>query len=123
MGGSSSTGPSATPSTMTDLITALASGRLPNVDAVLWAREGQDAETGMRVVDVAPAGGIAVRMLPDRGLDLGQAWFAGHPLAWVSEVGEAPPIPVGELVDLVWGTVLAAAVSGITYWIGTSFVL
>lgn len=27
------------------------------------------------------------------------------------------------LVDLVWGTVLAAAVSGITYWIGTSFVL
>jgi hypothetical protein len=55
------------------------------------------------VVDVTPAGGIAVRILPDRGLDLGQAWFAGHPLAWVSQVGEAPPIPVGELVDLVWG--------------------
>jgi hypothetical protein len=81
---------------------ALASGRLPNADAVLWARQGEDARTGMRVIDLVPAGGISVRILPDRGLDLGQAWFRGVPLAWVSEVGEAPPIPVGELVDTVW---------------------
>jgi hypothetical protein len=45
---------------------------------------------GMRTVDVHPAGGITVRLLPDRGLDIGSAWVAGLPIAWRSVVGDTP---------------------------------
>jgi hypothetical protein len=33
-------------------------------------------------------GGIELRLLPDRGLDAADAWFAGVPLDWRSPVGE-----------------------------------
>lgn len=46
----------------------------------------------MRVIDVAPHGGISFRLLPDRGLDVGQAWFRGTPLAWLSDRGELGPL-------------------------------
>ncbi|MGN6126211.1 MAG: DUF4432 family protein [Humibacter sp.] len=46
---------------------------------------------GTRVVTVAPAGGLHARVLVDRGLDLGAAWFAGLPVAWASGVGERRP--------------------------------
>ena len=64
----------------------LASGRLPNLDAVLQVRE--DVGPAGRSVDVRVIDGIAVRVLPDRGLDIGPAWYRGVPLAWVSKVGE-----------------------------------
>ena len=80
---------------------AAASGQLPNIDAVLQVRTSRVEPSGMRAVDVAPMGGISVRLLPDRGLDIGQAWFAGVPLSWVSEVGESPPLT--ELHDMAWG--------------------
>jgi hypothetical protein len=38
-------------------------------------------------------GGMDIRLLPDRGLDVGAAWFAGIPLAWMSVVGESGPVP------------------------------
>ena len=44
---------------------------------------------GCRAIDVRVAGGIDLRILPDRGLDLGGAWFGGVPLAWRSAVGGA----------------------------------
>ncbi|MGI9528136.1 MAG: DUF4432 family protein [Acidimicrobiia bacterium] len=80
---------------------AIASGALPNLDTVLWVSDAGSESTSMRVIDVAPAGGIRVRVLPERGLDLGQAWFSGTPLAWVSSVGEQPPLesPLG----MDWG--------------------
>lgn len=80
---------------------AILDGRLANVDAVLQVREGTVAPSGMRAIDIIPMGGIAIRVLPDRGLDLGQAWFRGVPLAWVSQVGEVEPIT--NLVDMAWG--------------------
>ena len=80
---------------------ALLDGRLANPDAVLHVRESAVAPSGMRAIDVLPMGGIAIRVLPDRGMDLGQAWFSGVPLAWVSEVGEVEPI--ANLVDVAWG--------------------
>jgi hypothetical protein len=43
---------------------------------------------GMRTVEVHPAGGISLRLLPDRGLDIGSAWVAGLPVAWRSVVGD-----------------------------------
>ena len=47
---------------------------------------------GCRAIDLRVAGGIDLRLLPDRGLDVGAAWFAGVPLAWCSAVGESAPL-------------------------------
>lgn len=47
---------------------------------------------GCRAVDLRVWNGVDVRLLPDRGLDCGAAWFRGTPLAWTSPVGEAPPL-------------------------------
>ncbi len=47
--------------------------------------------TGMRVLTVSPAGGIHARVLLDRGLDIGSAWFQGEPIAWLSAAGERTP--------------------------------
>jgi hypothetical protein len=48
---------------------------------------------GCRAIDLRVAAGIDVRLLPDRGLDAGAAWFSGIPLAWESAAGERAPIP------------------------------
>jgi hypothetical protein len=47
---------------------------------------------GCRAIDLRAQGGIDLRLLPDRGLDAGEAWFAGVPLAWRSPVGETAPV-------------------------------
>lgn len=81
----------------------LDAGRLANLDAVLWVRESTiatGAAAGTRAIDIHPWGGIGCRIYPDRGLDIGQAWFAGVPLAWVSQAGEAGPL--SDLNDMAW---------------------
>jgi hypothetical protein len=57
---------------------------------------------GTRALDVRVWGGIDVRLLPDRGLDIGAAWFLGVPLAWLSGRGEPAPLPADELVGERW---------------------
>jgi hypothetical protein len=47
---------------------------------------------GCRAIDLRVEGGIDLRLLPDRGLDAGDAWFAGVPLDWRSPVGESAPV-------------------------------
>ena len=47
---------------------------------------------GCRAIDLRVEDGISLRLLPDRGLDAGEAWFAGVPLAWASAVGESAPV-------------------------------
>ena len=82
----------------------LASGRLPNLDSALWIRESVIASggaAGTRAIDVRPWSGISCRIYPDRGLDIGQAWFADTPLAWTSQVGEVGPQE--HLEDMAWG--------------------
>jgi Domain of unknown function (DUF4432) len=49
---------------------------------------------GCRALDLRVWGGIDLRLLPDRALDVGAAWYAGTPLAWISPVGEQPPVPM-----------------------------
>jgi hypothetical protein len=39
-------------------------------------------------VDIRVCRGIDLRVYPNRGLDIGAAWFRGFPLAWISNVGE-----------------------------------
>ena len=43
---------------------------------------------GCRAIDLRVEGGITLRLLPDRGLDVGDAWYAGVPLDWRSPIGE-----------------------------------
>jgi hypothetical protein len=84
---------------------AAASGQLPNRDAVLWARESVIASggaAGTRAIDVHPWDGIGCRLYPDRGLDIGQAWYQGVPLAWVSAAGERGPLD--DLDGMAWGS-------------------
>lgn len=74
---------------------ALAGRRVVNLDQLASAAastvEGGPAH-GCRALDLRVAGGIDLRVLPDRGLDVGAAWFAGLPLAWISALGEAAPL-------------------------------
>jgi hypothetical protein len=57
------------------------SDRIGNVDQVALA-------TQRPALDIRVYGGIELRLYPDRGLDIGAAWFRGFPLAWISPVGE-----------------------------------
>jgi hypothetical protein len=59
---------------------------------------------GCRAIDLRVLGGIDVRVLPDRGLDLGAAWYRGVPLAWISSIGERPALDAAELVGEGWRT-------------------
>jgi hypothetical protein len=56
---------------------------------------------GCRAIDVRVLGGIDVRVLPDRGCDIGAAWTRGIPLGWISAVGESGPRPGAW--DGAWG--------------------
>lgn len=74
---------------------ALEDGRLANVDAILHVRSSvvtDGSASGMRAIDIRVDGGIDLRLLPDRGLDIGGAWAMGRALSWVSAVGESTPI-------------------------------
>ena len=80
--------------------------KLANADQVASVTESVvsgGAASGSRAVDVRVWGGIDLRILPDRGLDLGAAWFRGTPLAWISKAGEQGPPRPEDLVGNAWG--------------------
>ena len=80
-------------------------GKLANADQVATAvtsTVADGAAAGSRAVDIRVWSGIDVRLLPDRGLDIGAAWFRGIPLAWISPAGEQPPPRAEELVGNAW---------------------
>jgi hypothetical protein len=41
-----------------------------------------------RAIEIRIEDGIDVRILPDRGFDIGDAWFRGRRIAWLSPLGE-----------------------------------
>ena len=47
---------------------------------------------GCRAIDLRVPEGIDLRLLPDRGLDAGDAWFGGVKLSWTSPVGETAAV-------------------------------
>lgn len=52
-----------------------------------------------RVIDIRVLGGIDIEVLPDRGLDIGAAWFAGAPVSWTSPVARRAPLDVASGMD------------------------
>jgi hypothetical protein len=74
---------------------AISSGCVANLDqlasATLSSVIGGPAH-GCRALDLRVAGGIDVRILPDRGFDIGAAWYRGLPLGWISVAGENGPL-------------------------------
>ncbi|HVV11185.1 DUF4432 family protein [Amycolatopsis sp.] len=49
--------------------------------------------TGARQVEMRVEGGIDLRISPDRGFDIAQAWWRGVPIAWSDPSREALPTP------------------------------
>jgi hypothetical protein len=43
-------------------------------------------------LELGDHGGLRIRLLPDRALDCGAAWFSGTPIAWLSGIGEVEPL-------------------------------
>jgi hypothetical protein len=54
-------------------------------------RLGDGNEDGVRAIDVRMTGGLHALVLADRGLDIGPAWVAGHPVSWQSTTGIVGP--------------------------------
>src|ERR671919_2436324 len=78
-------------------------GKVANLEQLAVATSSTVADgpaRGCRALDLRVAGGIDVRILPDRGFDIGQAWFRGLPLSWISAVGESAPL--GSLTGTSW---------------------
>lgn len=73
-------------------------GNLDQVASIVESTVGNGPASGARAIDIRPMGGIDIRVLPDRGCDIGAAWFRGIPLTWISPVGERAPFapPSGE---------------------------
>lgn len=57
---------------------------------------------GARSIDLRVWDGIDARVLPDRGLDIGAAWFGGVPLAWISTNGEQGVAFAEDLHEQAW---------------------
>jgi hypothetical protein len=56
------------------------------------AVEANGPASGTRVVTIQLADSWAIRVLLDRGADIGSAWFRGSPIAWTSPIGERAPL-------------------------------
>ena len=79
--------------------------KLSNTDQVATVVQSVVSDgpaAGQRAIDARAWNGIDVRLYPDRGLDIGPAWFLGTPLAWISRSGELPPPSPEELTERHW---------------------
>lgn len=46
---------------------------------------------GMRICDVNNGSGLAFTVYPDRGMDIGETWFKGIPVVWLTSNGPVAP--------------------------------
>ena len=80
----------------------LDAGYIGTMDALVQIREltgDPHSGSGSRAYSFTLAGGLAFEVLPDRGLDIGAAWYAGQPVGWRSPLGSPglAPTPNGWL--------------------------
>lgn len=67
-------------------------GNLDQIAAAVPSIVADGPAAGCRAIDLRVWDGIDVRLLPDRALDAGAAWYGGVPLAWISPAGETAPV-------------------------------
>ena len=73
--------------TATEMIDA---GYIGSTDALVQIRElagDPHSGSGGWAYSFTLAGGLAFEVLPDRGLDIGAAWYGGQPVGWRSPLG------------------------------------
>lgn len=68
----------------------LREGFVASAGALASVEEGTDRH-GARLIDIKLSGGLAFRVLPDQGLDIGPLWWAGFPVSWSSPQPPARP--------------------------------
>jgi hypothetical protein len=76
------------------MLSRAAVGNLDQLAVAVSSVVADGPAAGCRAIDLRVWDGIDLRLLPDRGLDAGAAWYAGVPLAWISPVGETGPARV-----------------------------
>ncbi len=75
-----------------DLRATGAVARPDTIARVSRSRVDGGAAGGMAIIHVAMSGGFALRILPDRGLDISDATATGIPIGWMSKAGEMTPL-------------------------------
>jgi hypothetical protein len=66
-----------------DWLALVDDGRVSLLEALASVDEAT-RPSGDRALVLRLAGGLSLDVLPDRGLDIGAAWWAGVPIAWRS---------------------------------------
>ena len=66
-------------------------GRMEQLASIRRLVSDDGKGRGMRVLEVNNGSGLAFTVYPDRGMDIGQAYYKGIPLAWVSRNREVAP--------------------------------
>src|SRR4051794_41385310 len=74
------------------MLTRDAVGNLDQLASAVPSVVADGPAAGCRAIDLRVWDGIDLRLLPDRGLDAGAAWYGGGPLAWISPLGETAPV-------------------------------
>jgi hypothetical protein len=84
-------------------LSRLRTGEIANIDQVAGisaSRVDGGPADGMRTYDIRCADGFSLRILPDRGFDIGWAWAHGLPISWMGKVGEVGPASTA--IDPAW---------------------
>jgi len=66
-------------------------GRMEQLASIRRLVSDDGKGRGMRVLEVNNGSGLAFTVYPDRGMDIGPAYYKGTPLAWVSRNQEVAP--------------------------------
>ncbi len=66
-------------------------GRMEQLASIRRLVSDDGKGRGMRVLEVNNGSGLSFTVYPDRGMDIGQAYYKGTPLAWVSRNLEVAP--------------------------------
>jgi hypothetical protein len=66
-------------------------GSLDQLGGIIAGERADGTARGVRTLDVQTGGGLSFTVLPERGLDIGDARLHGVPLAWHSAMGVVHP--------------------------------
>src|SRR4051812_49316917 len=66
-------------------------GSLDQLGGIIAGERSDGTARGVRTLDVQTGGGLSFTVLPERGLDIGEARLHGVPLAWHSAMGVVHP--------------------------------